>query len=107
MLCWPLLKVHFAGHAHVKLVLDIGMWVTELGMWVTDYELSTRSVGNLQSKNCTLDLDIYLKMSVDLGNLPKKLSGCQVFFRILIYFHEKIIVFSVTDWPQFIIISGS
>ena len=39
--CWSLLKVHFAGHAHVKLVLDIGMWVTELGMWVTGYELST------------------------------------------------------------------
>ena len=28
-LCWPLLKVHFAGHAHVKLVLDVGMWVTD------------------------------------------------------------------------------
>ena len=40
--CWPLLKVHFDGHAHVKLVLDIGMWVTQLGMWVTGYELSTR-----------------------------------------------------------------
>ena len=34
--CWPLLKVHFAGHPmHVKLVLDIGMWVTQLGMWIT------------------------------------------------------------------------
>ena len=48
-LCWPLLKVQFAGHAHVKLVLDVGMWVTDwecghrLGMWVTGYELSTRS----------------------------------------------------------------
>ena len=28
-LCWPLLKVHFAGHAHVKLVLDVGMWITD------------------------------------------------------------------------------
>ena len=39
-LCWPLLKVHFAGHAHVKLVLDIGMcgspnW--ECGSLVTNY----------------------------------------------------------------------
>ena len=42
-LYWPLLKVHFAGHVDVKLVLDIGMWVTELGMWVTGYELSTRN----------------------------------------------------------------
>ena len=34
-----LLKVHFAGHAHVKLVLDVGMWVTdwECGSLVTNY----------------------------------------------------------------------
>ena len=38
-LCWPLLKVQFAGHAHVKLVLDVGMWVT-------GYELSTRRDGS-------------------------------------------------------------
>ena len=40
-------EVQFAGHAHahVKRVLDIGMWVTELGMWVTGYELSTRGGG--------------------------------------------------------------
>ena len=37
-LCWPLLKVHFAGHTHVKLLLDIGMWVTELGMWSPNWE---------------------------------------------------------------------
>ena len=36
-LCWPLPEVHFAGHAHVKIVLDVGMWVT-------GYELSTRRV---------------------------------------------------------------
>ena len=38
-LCWPLLKVHFAGHAHVKLVLDVGMWVTdwECGSLVTNF----------------------------------------------------------------------
>ena len=38
-LCWPLLKVYFAGHAHVKLVLDVGMWVTdrECGSLVTNY----------------------------------------------------------------------
>ena len=39
-LCWPLLKVHFAGHAHVKLVLDVGMWVVtdwECGSLVTNY----------------------------------------------------------------------
>ena len=33
-LCRSLLKVYFAGHAHVKLILDKGMWVNELGMWV-------------------------------------------------------------------------
>ena len=32
----------FLSEAGVKLVLVIGMWVTELGMWVTGYELSTR-----------------------------------------------------------------
>ena len=45
-------KVHFAGHAHVKLVLDIGMWVTELGMWDTGYELSTRN-GDLPDFCCS------------------------------------------------------
>ena len=42
-LCWPLLKVHFAGHAHVKLVLDVGMWVTdwECGSLVTNYPRAT------------------------------------------------------------------
>ena len=63
-------------------------------------------VSNLQSKNCSLDFDIYLKMSVDLGNLPKKLHGFQVFFRILICFQEKINVFSVIGWPQCIFRSG-
>ena len=63
-------------------------------------------VSNLQSKNCTLDFDIYLKMSVDLGNLPNKLPGFQVFFRILVCFQKKVSVFSVIDWPQFIFRSG-
>ena len=45
--CWSLLKVYFAGHAHVKFILDIGMWVTELGMWVTAYELSTRCAASV------------------------------------------------------------
>ena len=42
-LCWPLLKVHFAGHAHVKLVLDVGMWATdwECGSLVTNYPRAT------------------------------------------------------------------
>ena len=44
-LCWPLLKVHFAGHAHVKLVLAVGMWVT-------GYELSTRgAAGKFVDRN--------------------------------------------------------
>ena len=43
-LCWPLAlpKVHFAGHAHLKLgCRNVGH---RLGMWVTGYELSTRDV---------------------------------------------------------------
>ena len=40
-LCWPLLKVHFSGHAHLKLgCRNVGH---RLGMWVTGYELSTRT----------------------------------------------------------------
>ena len=39
-LCWPLLKVHFSGHAHLK--LGCGNVGHRLGMWVTGYELSTR-----------------------------------------------------------------
>ena len=44
-LCWPLLKVHFAGHARVKLVLDVGMWVTdwECGSLVTNYPRAAAS----------------------------------------------------------------
>ena len=42
-LYWPLVKVHFAGHAHVELVLDVGMWVTdwECGSLVTNYPRAT------------------------------------------------------------------
>ena len=47
-LCWPLLKVHFAGHAHVKLVLDAGMWVTdwECGSLVTNYPRASPTIGD-------------------------------------------------------------
>ena len=45
-LCWQLLKVHFVGHAHVKFVLDVGMWVSdwECGSLVPGYQLSMRLV---------------------------------------------------------------
>ena len=61
-LCWPLLKVHFAGHAHVKLYIYIYIYIYRyrnvghrLGMWVTGYELSTRSVAD--GKGILLHID--------------------------------------------------
>ena len=57
-LCWPLLKVHFAGHAHVKLVLDVGMWVTdwECGSLVRNYP---RAEGCGQDKIASASIQTY------------------------------------------------
>ena len=51
-LCWPLPEVHFAGHAHVKIVLDVGMWVTdwECGSLVTNYPRAASLASAFQSR---------------------------------------------------------
>ena len=72
-LCWPLLKVHFAGHAHVKLVLDVGMWVTdwECGSLVTNYPRTSPYDGSVKSAD---PLRFEINKSTNYTLLDKKIS---------------------------------
>ena len=85
-LCWPLLKVHFAGHAHVKLVLDVGMWITDwecgspignVGHWLRIIHAPRRS--RLDNKVDILMLTMFFKFRLrekSLNRLP--ISWCKV-----------------------------